>query len=140
MNYLLNFFDLLEYDPGEAGIQLPIVLHVGQRFASFDAKLDTGASHCIFARTYGEELGFDIEAGYSLTVSTATGYFIAYGHYVTLSLKDFTFDVMVYLARDHAFNRNVLGRHGFLNLVRLGLIDYDGKLFLSRRDEPDSEG
>jgi hypothetical protein len=31
----------------------------------------------------------------------------------------------------------VLGRVGWLNRVRLGLIDYDGRLFLSAYDDPD---
>ncbi|MBI3760218.1 MAG: hypothetical protein HY269_10775, partial [Deltaproteobacteria bacterium] len=51
-----------------------------------------------------------------------------------LAVKQFDFDVMVYFAQDYVFNRNVLGRHGFLQLVRLGLVDYDGQLFLSHRD------
>jgi len=31
--------------------------------------------------------------------------------------------------------RNVLGRRGFMEQVRLGLIDYEGKLYLSSYDE-----
>ena len=38
----------------------------------------------------------------------------------------------VYFAKDYAFNRNVLGRTGFLNRVVVGLNDYAGKLYLSR--------
>jgi len=29
----------------------------------------------------------------------------------------------------------VVGRHGWLNRVRMGLIDYEGKLYLSRADD-----
>jgi hypothetical protein len=39
---------------------------------------------------------------------------------------------LVYFAEDENFSRNVLGRHGWLELVTIGLIDYDGKLYLSR--------
>jgi len=39
---------------------------------------------------------------------------------------------IVYFPEDPSINRNVLGRHGFINRVQLGLIDYEGKLFLSR--------
>ncbi len=139
MSFQISYLELIEYDPGKPGITLAVILLSGSGKAGFDARLDTGASHCIFERVHGENIGLDIESGELLTISTATGFFTAYGHQVTLSVRDFDFDVMVYFAKDHAFNRNVLGRHGFLNLVRLGLIDYDGKLFLSRRDDDDRE-
>lgn len=47
-------------------------------------------------------------------------------------VKGFDFDAMVYFPADDFINRNVPGRHGFINRVQLGLIDYEGKLFLSR--------
>ncbi len=37
----------------------------------------------------------------------------------------------VYFAKEESFTRNALGRQGWLDRVRLGLIDYEGKLFLS---------
>lgn len=42
---------------------------------------------------------------------------------------------MVYFAAHEGYNRNLLGRHGWLNRVRLGLIDYEGKLYLNHADE-----
>jgi hypothetical protein len=42
----------------------------------------------------------------------------------------------VYFAADEAFTRNVLGRQGWLNVIRLGLVDYEGKLYLSHYDDP----
>ncbi len=42
------------------------------------------------------------------------------------------FELTVYFAKDYAFNRNILGRIGFLNRVLIGLNDYAGKLYLSR--------
>lgn len=39
---------------------------------------------------------------------------------------------MVYFAADDYFPRNLLGRHGWLDQVRVGVIDYEGLLFLSR--------
>ncbi len=134
MTYQLGFATMLAYDAGALGITLPVVLRAGESFASFAAKLDTGSSHCVFERLHGEFLGFEIESGWPRTFSTATGTFLAYGHSLTLSVKEFDFDVMVYFAKDYEFNRNVLGRHGFLQLVRLGLVDYDGQLFLSHYD------
>lgn len=131
MIHRLAFSELVEYDAGQEGITAPVVLRIGATESRLAAKLDTGASHCIFQRSYAEELGLDIEHGHPLRFGTATGSFLTYGHTVTLIIRGFAFDVMAYFADDYAFNRNVLGRHGFLNLVRLGLIDYDGKLYLS---------
>ncbi len=38
---------------------------------------------------------------------------------------------MVYFAAEEHFTRSVLGRTGWLNHVKLGLIDYEGKLLLN---------
>lgn len=131
MGHQLTFEKFLSYDPGQNGIAVSVALRQMEQQIFLNAKLDTGASDCIFQRGYGEQLGLNIESGYPLRVGTATGSFLTYGHTVTLIVEDFAFDVMVYFAEDYAFKRNVLGRHGFLHLVRLGLIDYDGRLYLS---------
>jgi hypothetical protein len=64
--------------------------------------------------------------------STATGTFVAYGHEVTLKVADFEFNTVAFFAVDAEVKRNVLGRFGWLDRVVLGLVDYDGKLYLSR--------
>ena len=102
MGYELSFTALHQYNAGMPGIDLAIVLHANQKRTGFFAKLDTGASHCIFERIYGDELLLNIENGYELKISTATGVFTAYGHDVTLSVGDFDFAVMVYFAKDSA--------------------------------------
>ena len=61
--------------------------------------------------------------------------FNVFGFRLTLEVENFQFDSLVYFAEDENFSRNVLGRHGFLELVKLGLIDYEGKLYLSRYSE-----
>lgn len=48
MSYQLKFSDMLLYDSGKAGITVPVVLSHWQKEVSVDAKLDTGASFCIF--------------------------------------------------------------------------------------------
>jgi hypothetical protein len=60
------------------------------------------------------------------------GSFPAYGHPITLSVLEFDFEIIAYFAADASFNRNVLGRHGFLNRLQLGLVDYEGRMYLSR--------
>lgn len=99
------------------------------------AKIDTGSSDCIFRRFQGELPGVDIERGDPRDFSTATGSFMAYGHAVALIVAGMEFDSVVYFASSEDYNRNVLGRHGWLNRVRLGLIDYKGNLYLNRADE-----
>jgi len=39
---------------------------------------------------------------------------------------------MAFFPADEEIRRNVLGRFGWLDRVVLGLVDYDGKLYLSR--------
>jgi hypothetical protein len=52
----------------------------------------------------------------------------------TLETLGYSFDVTVYFAADESFTRNVLGRHGWLDQVRIGIVDYESKLSLSRYD------
>jgi hypothetical protein len=59
----------------------------------------------------------------------------AYGHTVTVETLGYSFDVTVYFAAHESFTRNVLGRRGWLDQVRLGLIEYEGKVYLSRYNE-----
>jgi hypothetical protein len=39
-----------------------------------------------------------------------------------------------YFAHDPEIRRDVLGRFGWLQQVRLGLVDYEGKLFVAKYD------
>lgn len=135
MSFQLSFRELVNYDAGRPSITVPITLSVSQTRVDCDAKIDTGSSNCIFARNLGEELGLDIETGLRLLVGTVTGNFVAYLHEVNLSLASFEFSGLVGFAEDKEFRRNVLGRRGFVEQIVLGLVDYEGKLYLSRYDE-----
>jgi hypothetical protein len=42
---------------------------------------------------------------------------------------------MVYFAAHEGLPRNVLGRRGWLDHVRLGLVDHDAKLYMSGYEE-----
>lgn len=134
MPYDLTFDETHDYSRSDprAGIAVPVTLSAGGAAAHLTASVDTGASFCIFERGYGELLGLDIEAGELEVLGTATGTFKAYGHSVTLSILGNSFDVMVYFAGHEGFGRNVLGRRGWLDGVRLALVDYESKLYLSR--------
>lgn len=136
MAHTISFSQLHNYDLHATGITIPVVLSVGQVKHLVAAKLDTGASFCIFERELGEALELDVEGGFPKTVSTPTGTFQVYGHNVTLSAFGFDIDALVYFAAKQGWPRNVLGRRGWLDRLRLGIIDYEGKLYVSAYDEP----
>lgn len=131
MSIDLSFQALFDYDTLASGITLPIHIVSGNLVAAFEAKLDTGASHCIFQRNHAERIGLQVEAGEPFRFSTATGMFSAFAHEITLTVLGIEVFSKVYFAADENFPRNVLGRIGWLDRVQLGLIDYEGKLFLS---------
>ena len=133
-SYAIEFSTVHDYDTLKTGITLSVTLGYNSRTVDFEAKLDTGSSHCVFARRFGENLGLEIESGTLETFGTATDGFFAYGHEVSLSVLEIEAASTVYFAKEDWFTRNVLGRQGFLDRVKLGLIDYEGKLFLSAYD------
>lgn len=121
---------MIGYDAGKPGISIDVEISSGALGVTVPAKLDTGSTRCIFARKFGDELGLQIEDGEPHVISTPTGTFRAYGHVVNLTTLDYTFESEVLFAEHEAFNRNVLGRHGWLERLIVGINDYDGKLFL----------
>jgi hypothetical protein len=132
---IVEFSKVYKYDTFLVGITVPIFLSNGISQTALKAKIDTGASYCIFERKHAEVLGIDVESGDEIRVSTATGYFTAFGHELMLSVLDIETVSTVYFAKEESFTRNVLGRQGWLDRVKLGLIDYEGKLLLSVYDE-----
>jgi hypothetical protein len=60
---------------------------------------------------------------------------VTYLHEVSLSLASLEFNGLIAFAEDQGFRRNVLGRRGFIEQLTLGLVDYEGKLYLGRYDE-----
>lgn len=112
MSYQLTFDQLISYGLSKEGIFLEVTLQLVEEEICFEAKIDTAASYCIFERKYGEALGLDIESGVQVQIGTATGSFLAYGHYLSLSVLNEEFDTMIYFAALEGFNKNVLGRRG----------------------------
>lgn len=125
-------FDLMHKYLDERGISVEVILGYSGVETKTLAKVDTGAEMCIFKREHAEGLGLDVERGFRQAIATATGSFVAWGHEVTLSCLGFRFDAMVYFADQPNHPRNVLGRRGWLEQVRLGIIDYDRTLYLSK--------
>lgn len=131
MSFDLSFETLVRYDPGNPGISLDVELRIDQTSHLVPAKLDTGSTHCIFARTHGEKLGLDIESGEELVINTVRGPFLTYGHPMTLIAVGFEFDSIVFFAANEDLSVSVLGCQGWLDRIILGINDYDGKLYLS---------
>ncbi|CAN5300076.1 hypothetical protein BH20ACI1_BH20ACI1_16200 [soil metagenome] len=133
--YAIEFETIHNYDTLKTGITLPVTLGYNSLTIDFEAKLDTGSSHCIFERRFGENLGLEIENGTLEKFGTATSGFFAFGHELTLSVLNTETYATVYFAESGYFARSVLGRQGWLDRVKLGLIDYEGKLLLSEYSE-----
>jgi len=135
MSHTFTFRSKHSYDTTKIGITIPVELSDGLKVVQITPKLDTGASFCIFERTYGEMLGLDVEGGTPALVSTANSTFQAFGHRLTMTALGFQFDVMVYFAADESVKRSVLGRRGFIDQLRLCLIEHDGELYVSKYDD-----
>jgi len=128
---VLEFDSVHEYSLFKVGITVDATLQNRNYSVDVDAKIDTGSTYCVFERHYGERLDFDIEAGTPVELSTAMGSFRAYGHELTLTVLGIETVSTVYFAESDSFDRNVLGRIGWLDRVKLGLVEQEGKLFLS---------
>ncbi len=127
----ISYDKVYEYDTLKSGITVVVEVTFGNESRQIRAKIDTGAENYIFERKHGERLGVEIESGREQIFSTANSSFTAYGHELTLSVLDIETISTVYFAKEESFTRNVLGRQGWLDRVKLGLIDYEGKLLLS---------
>ncbi|HBB89534.1 MAG TPA: hypothetical protein DC047_18165 [Blastocatellia bacterium] len=134
MAYQLDFVRIFRDDLRRDGIFLPVTLQCGTQSSQFEAQVDTGASCCIFGRGLGEGLGLDVESGFRQEINTVTGSFTTYGHTVTVSVLRFDFEAVVYFAAAEGFTRNVLGRSGWLDRVKLGLVYANGEVYLGADD------
>lgn len=132
MPHQLNFSRLAEYDAGQRGITIEASLKLDKEPLIVEAKIDTGSTNCIFTKEIGEKLGLKIEDGLEKWIGTATGKFLTFEHEVTLSVLGFDFDILACFAENEAFDKNILGRYGFLMQVKIALVDYEGKIYLSQ--------
>jgi hypothetical protein len=127
----LEFSFSHRYSSSAQGIEVPVTLGSGGQSVDLIANLDTGAAHCIFERRYAEMLGMNPESGRLQRFRTATGSFAAYEHEVSLQVLGIAFSTAVFFAQDPIFARNFLGRVGWLDRLRLAIVDYDRNLYLS---------
>ena len=127
----LEFDNTHKYTEATDGINVPITLAIGSQSVDLLAKLDTGAAHCIFERKYAEILGLEVESGRLQRFRTVAGSFAAFQHEITIQTLGIEFSAVVFFAQDSTFNRNFLGRSGWLDRLRIALVDYDRLLFVS---------
>ena len=122
------------YLPAADGISLPVFLNNGAERVKLLAHVDTGASPCLFERRHAELLNLDAEAGDPTAFRTGTGRVEAFGHLVTIDALGLNFESVVYFFADERIIKNLLGRLGWLDRIRLGLIDHDGMLYVASYD------
>jgi 8-oxo-dGTP pyrophosphatase MutT (NUDIX family) len=135
MAHTLNFDVHHRYSDQRSGIEIPTAFELGETVVFCQAKVDPGAQDCLFKRELGEELGLDIERGHFIKLDSLAGTLPAYGHEVTLHTLGLEFNSIVYFAADYGLRRNLLGREGWLQKVRLAVVDYDATIYLSPYDE-----
>jgi hypothetical protein len=135
MSFQLDFSRRHKYQYLETGITMDVILRYGGNEFQCEAKVDTGAQHCLFSREIGEILGVEIESGVRRDFRTLTGTLTAFGHELTIGVLGDLFYTTVYFAEVYDLPRNLLGRHGWLQLIRLAIIDYDEELYLSPYNE-----
>lgn len=131
MAEILEFDAVHEYSLFKTGIAVDATLRNGNLSVDIDSRVDTGSTYCVFERHYGETLNLKVESGTAVNIGTATGSFRAFGHELSLSVPGIETVSTVYFAESEFFDRNVLGRIGWLDRVKFGLIERQGKLFLS---------
>lgn len=130
--YNLMFPIRHEYPTDARGIVVEVLLQSkGQEFRT-PAKVDTGAEFCLFSRDIAEALDIEVEAGLPQRMSTLGGPLETYGHEITYSVLGVAFTGMVYfVASEQEFPRNVLGRRGWLDRLRIGIVEYDRHLLIA---------
>lgn len=134
-DWQLSFTGRIDYS-GYGDLIIPITLVAdGSNQVIVRVKLDTGSTFCVFQRRYAELLDLNVESGTVRHIRTATSSFTAYGHEITLTVSGLEWPAEVYFAADENFPVNVVGRVGFLDRLRVGVVDYEQLLYLAAYDE-----
>ncbi len=129
--WMMEFSDRIDYSAySEITVKVALFSSFSE-FVSIEAKLDTASTFCVFHRDYAAMLGLELERGVRERIRTATGSFVAYGHELTVMVKNIEWQATVFFAEPENFPVNVVGRFGFLNRLRFGLVDYEQLLYLA---------
>jgi predicted aspartyl protease len=131
VDYRLLFSERYSYNSRSEGITIPAVLKTDGKKVEVLAKIDTGAADCLFEHGYGEALGLHVEHGLRKAYATANSRFEAYGHEISIQVLGTETTAMVYFFADPSIARNVLGRRGWLDRLRFGLVDYEQAVYIA---------
>ena len=124
------------YDSGSEGIVIPIRIVARGQTLQISAILDTGSEFCMFDHGVADSLGIDVESGIPLRLRTLAGSFTAYGREVTLRTYNQEWSATVYFhGQGPRIVPNFLGRTGWLDRIRLGLVHYDQQIYVEQYDE-----
>ena len=129
--YQLEFTRVHDYSGDDESIVIPVVLRAGANEVPVMATVDTGASFCIFRTEIANALDLDLTSGIRKRFRTANSGFEAYGHELELIAFGVTTQSMVYFFADAMIDKNVLGRTGWRDRVRLGWNHHDSKIYLA---------
>ena len=132
--YQLEFTRVYDYSGEDESVVVPVTLRSGANRVPVAASVDTGASFCIFRTEIAEALGLALTGGIRKRFRTANSGFEAYGHEIELIAFGVATQSMVYFFADAMIDKNVLGRTGWLDRVRFGLIHHDSKIYLAPYD------
>ncbi|SRR5579871_2275683 len=135
MPYDLRFENRHVYkdDPQQA-IFVPIGLSANGSYVEVAAKLDTGADFCVFDRRWAEWLNIELESGPRRTFRGLAGRFDAFEHEVTITCFGVDFTSLVYFTGELSMPRDLLGRNGWLDRLRIAIVHYDREIFLTPYD------
>jgi len=129
-----NFLPLLRQQPrfGQRTSE-PQVFRLSQTEVRIHERcLDTGASDCLFDAHYADLLGIDVRSGFEKTYRTVAGSFRAFGHEVTIVTLGFEWLATVFFYESSNPANAFVGRRGWLDRVRLGLVHYEQDIYLSQ--------
>jgi hypothetical protein len=130
----LEFTHFHSYANRYDAVTVPVLLKSGSETAEVVASIDTGSTHCVFERLHAQSLGLDVEAGEPMDLWSAAGPVKSFGHAVQITVFELVFESMVYFFADPAIQKNLLGRRGWLDRIRLGIVDHDRELYLAAYD------
>ncbi len=135
MSFQIDFQKRGTYQSLATGITIEAILRYGNLETFCSAKIDTGSEVCLFERDVAAYLGINVESGYRESFSTLAGGITAYAHEIELETLGLRFQSYVYFAESYEVKRNLLGRRGWLQLIKLGLDDYHSEIYLSPNHE-----
>ncbi len=133
--HTLTFEKQIKYSEYQKGIGINIVLIADESNpVSAVAKLDTGSEFCLFQRKYAELLDLEIEQGIENPMRTINSSFNTFGHEVKILFSGFELSTTIYFP-ELEISRSVVGRTGFLDMLRIGLVEYDQLLYFDIYNE-----